>query len=42
MIVPPDTRVWPFARVARLVEMGHRERDLVSFFFELQGRARGR
>ena len=42
MIVPPDTRVWPFGRVARLVEMGHRERDLVSFFFELQGRARGR
>ncbi|HSO40777.1 MAG TPA: hypothetical protein VLT33_49970 [Labilithrix sp.] len=42
MIVPPDTRVWPFARVARLVEMGHRERDLVSFFFEIQGRARGR
>lgn len=42
MIVPPDTRVWPFARVARLIEMGHRERDLVSFFFEIQGRARGR
>ena len=42
MIVPPDTRVWPFGRVARLVEMGHKERDLVSFFFEVQGRARGR
>ncbi len=42
MIVPPDTRVWPFARIARLIEMGHRERDLVSFFFEVQGRARGR
>lgn len=42
MIVPPDTRVWPFGRVARLVEMGHRERDLVSYFFELQGRARAR
>jgi hypothetical protein len=42
MIVPPDTRVWPFGRVARLVEMGHKERDLVSFFFEIQGRARGR
>jgi hypothetical protein len=42
MIVPPDTRVWPFGRVARLVEMGHRERDLVSYFFELQSRARGR
>jgi len=42
MIVPPDTRVWPFGRVARLIEMGHKERDLVSFFFEIQSRARGR
>lgn len=42
MIVPPDTRVWPFGRVARLVEMGHKERDLVSYFFELQSRSRGR
>lgn len=42
MIVPPDTRVWPFGRVARLVEMGHKERDLVSYFFELQSRARRR
>jgi hypothetical protein len=42
MIVPPDTRVWPFGRVARLVEMGHKERDLVSYFLELQSRARGR
>ena len=40
MIVPPDTRVWPFGRVARLVAMGHKERDLVSYFFELQARAR--
>jgi hypothetical protein len=42
MVVPPDTRVWPFGRVARLVEMGHKERDLVSYFFELQGRTRTR
>jgi hypothetical protein len=42
MIVPPDTRVWPFGRVVRLVAMGHKERDLVSYFLELQGRARGR
>jgi hypothetical protein len=42
MIVPPDTRVWPFGRVARLVAMGHKERDLVSYFLELQTRARGR
>jgi hypothetical protein len=40
MIVPPDTRVWPFGRVARLVAMGTRERDLVSYFFELKSRAR--
>jgi hypothetical protein len=42
MIVPPDTRVWPFGRVARLVQMGHKERDLVSYFFEIQSRARPR
>jgi hypothetical protein len=40
MIVPPDTRVWPFGRVARLVEMGHKERDLVSYYLELQSRIR--
>jgi hypothetical protein len=42
MIVPPDTRVWPFGRVARLVAKGHRERDLVSYYFELSSRARAR
>jgi hypothetical protein len=42
MIIPPDTRVWPFGRVARLIAMGHKERDLVSYFLELQTRARGR
>lgn len=42
MIVPPDTRVWPFGRIARLVAMGHKERDLVSYFLELSSRARGR
>jgi hypothetical protein len=42
MIVPPDTRVWPFGRIARLVERGHKERDLVSFYLELEQRARGR
>ena len=29
---------WPFGRVARLVAMGTRERDLVSYFFELKSR----
>lgn len=40
MIVPPDTRIWPFGRIARLVAMGTRERDLVSYFFELKSRMR--
>lgn len=38
MIVAPDLRIWPFARVARFVERGHKERDLVSYFFELFAR----
>lgn len=42
MIVPPETRVWPFGRVARFVSMGHKERDLVSYFLELESRARSR
>jgi hypothetical protein len=32
--------VWPFARVARFVAMGHKERDLVSYYLELEARAR--
>jgi hypothetical protein len=39
MIVPPDTRVWPFGRVARFVSMGAKERDLVSYYRELESRA---
>ena len=33
-------RVWPFARVLRFVAMGHRERDLVSYYLELEARSR--
>ena len=33
-------RIWPFARVARFVTMGHRERDLVSYAMELEVQAR--
>jgi hypothetical protein len=33
-------RVWPFARVLRFVAMGHKERDLVSYYLELEGRSR--
>lgn len=40
MLVPPGTRVWPFGRVLRLIAMQHNERDLVSYFLELQSRAR--
>ena len=38
MVVPPNTRVWPFGRVMRLVAMGHKERDLVSYYLELSTR----
>jgi hypothetical protein len=32
-------RVWPFARTLRFVQMGHKERDLVSYLLELEARA---
>jgi hypothetical protein len=41
MNVPPGTKVWPIGRVIRYVTMRHRERDLVSYFLELQARAHG-
>jgi hypothetical protein len=40
MTVPPSTRVWPFGRVLRLIAMGTKERDLVSYYLELQARGR--
>jgi len=40
MVVPPDTRVWPFGRILRLIAMHHKERDLVSYYLELQARAK--
>jgi hypothetical protein len=33
-------RVWPFARVLRFVAMAHKERDLVSYYLELEARCR--
>jgi hypothetical protein len=33
-------RVWPFARTLRFVAMGHKERDLVSYYLELHLRSR--
>jgi hypothetical protein len=41
MVVPVKTRVWPFGRVLRFVTMGHKERDLVSYYLELEARSRG-
>lgn len=42
MLVPPSTRVWPVGRVYRFFEQGHRESDLVAFYFELERSARAR
>jgi hypothetical protein len=41
MLVPPATRTNPIGRVYRFVSLGHSERDLVSYFIELEGRSRG-
>ena len=41
MNIPPGTTIWPIGRVVRFVTMQHRERDLVSYFLELQARAHG-
>jgi hypothetical protein len=40
MLVPPETRIWPFGRVLRLIAMGTKERDLVSYYLELEARSR--
>jgi hypothetical protein len=39
MVVPPDTRVWPFGRILRFIAMAHKERDLVAYYLELLARA---
>lgn len=36
MVVPPGREITPFARVARYMKARHKERDLVSFFLELE------
>jgi hypothetical protein len=41
MSVRPGTTIWPIGRVIRFVTMRHRERDLTSYFLELQARAHG-
>jgi hypothetical protein len=40
MFVPPGTRTWPFGRVYRFVALGQRERDLVSYYLEMNARAK--
>ncbi len=41
MFVPPSTRCWPIGRVYRFMVLGRRERDLVSYFLDLDARRRG-
>jgi hypothetical protein len=40
MQIPPATRTWPIGRVYRYVSLGNRERDLVSYFLDLEARSR--
>jgi hypothetical protein len=40
MTVPPATRTWPIGRVYRFVALGNSERDLVSYYLDLEARAR--
>ncbi|MGH7269103.1 MAG: hypothetical protein ACREJ3_01625, partial [Polyangiaceae bacterium] len=40
MLIPPSTRSWPIGRVYRFVALGHRGKDLVSYYLDLEARAR--
>ncbi len=40
MLVPPATRTWPIGRVYRFVALGNSERDLVSYYLDIEARAR--
>jgi hypothetical protein len=40
MLVPPATRTWPFGRLYRFLTMGHREKDLVSYYLDLDARVK--
>ena len=40
MLVPPNTRTWPIGRVYRFFKLGHREKDLVSYYLDLEARTR--
>ena len=41
MFAPPATRCWPIGRVYRFVSLGHTERDLVSYYLDIEARCRG-
>ena len=41
MLVAPSTRFWPIGRVYRFVSLGRNERDLVSFYLDIEARSRG-
>ena len=40
MATPGNVRLFPFGRILRFILQGHRERDLVSYFLELESRSR--
>jgi hypothetical protein len=40
MVVPPGSRTYPIARVYRFVSLGHKARDLVSYYLDLEARSR--
>jgi hypothetical protein len=40
MAIPPSTRLWPIGRVYRFVALGNRERDLVSYYVDIEARVR--
>jgi hypothetical protein len=42
MLVPPESRSYPIGRVYRFVALGNRARDLVSYYLDLESRARER
>jgi hypothetical protein len=40
MLLQPSLRVLPIGRVYRFVALGHREKDLVSYYLDVEARVR--
>jgi len=40
MLLPPATRTWPVGRIYRFVALGQHQRNLVSYYLDLEARAR--